>query len=569
MLFNSYYFVLYFLPLVLTGYHLCRRFGWYRAALLELTAASLFFYAYDNVRYLPVLAVSIVVNWQIACMIDRQQRKRMGGGSGERGSGERDSKEGKGSSKAAGSRGGAGRWLLAFGILLNIGSIFYFKYFYFFAENCNRLLGTSLPLKAVALPLGISFFTFQQISYLVDTYRGETRGYQFIEYAAFVSFFPQLVAGPIVLHDELIGQFRGMRGAEAVAGGMDGGADRETGEELESGKDKDTGGEWGTCTGKGGIDHDRFAAGCYISAVGLFKKVLIADTFGRAVAWGWAALPALSWLELVCVMLSYTFQIYFDFSGYCDMAIGLGKLFGLDLPVNFASPYKAVSVVDFWKRWHMTLTRFLRNYVYFPLGGSRKGEKRTYGNILLVFLVSGLWHGANWTFILWGLIHGLAQVIERIFQKSLARCSRSLRWLYTFIFVNLMWLLFRADDVGQAFSLYKRLLKADSFSLSKDLTDVFVLPEVETTLQAFRSLLLRVIGQNAQAARLVGALWDKSSRIYMWVFLLGALFLCLGFPHLHEKDFKPTAAKAVGAALLLVWAVMSFAGVSTFLYFNF
>lgn len=542
MLFNSYYFVLYFLPLVLTGYHICRHFGWYRAALLELTAASLFFYAYDNVRYLPVLAVSIGVNWAIACMIN---------GIG-----------GLGRNKVWAR---ADRWLLALGILLNVGSIFYFKYFYFFAENCNALLGTTLPLKAVPLPLGISFFTFQQVSYLVDTYRGETRDYRFIEYAAFVSFFPQLVAGPIVLHGELIGQFRGAgiggstdaaatggsADAAATSGGADVAADRKT-------------------DAKGrGFDHDRFAQGCYIFSIGLFKKVMIADTFGRAVAWGWSGLAALSWLELVCVMLSYTFQIYFDFSGYCDMAIGLGKLFGVDLPVNFASPYKAVSVVDFWKRWHMTLTRFLRNYVYFPLGGSRKGERRTYFNILLVFLISGIWHGANWTFILWGLLHGLAQVLERIFKRGWERCHKGVRWLCTFTFVNLMWLLFRADSVGQAFSLYKRILRIDSFSLSKELTDVFILPEVETVLKILRSLTLQGDRQNVQLTSLAGALWEKSDRLYIWVFLLGALFICLCLPHLHERDFKPTTAKAVGAALLLVWAVVSFAGVSTFLYFNF
>ncbi len=648
MLFNSYYFMLYFLPLVLAGYYLCRHFGWYRGGLLELTAASFFFYAYDHVRYLPVLVVSILVNWTLTCLIHRERRRKredgggmsgLAGGKGpeqrcdrakgegqdtdgareegegldmdgarEEGEGldtDRTREEGEGldtdGAREEGEglgkdRARKGRWILVLGILLNIGSIFYFKYAYFFAENCNRLLGTSLPLKAVPLPLGISFFTFQQISYLVDSYRGETEGYRFIEYAAFVSFFPQLVAGPIVLHDELIGQFRKM-----------------------------------------GADHDRFAAGCYIFAMGLFKKVMIADTFGRAVAWGWSGLADLSWLEMVCVMLSYTFQIYFDFSGYCDMAIGLGKLFGLDLPVNFASPYKAVSVVDFWKRWHMTLTRFLRNYVYFPLGGSRKGRWRTYGNILLVFLVSGIWHGANWTFILWGLIHGLAQVIERMFagkglppvrrpasvsgdvldprqtllcdgvsvgtagrtvrripgawgrrkrrrrmkerhQRSgmdlgvmglAARCRHVFRWACTFIFVDLMWLLFRADSVGQAFFLYKRLLRADSFTLSKELTDGFILPEVEAILQVLRSLVLNVFGQDGQAARLVGALWGQRGLVCMWVFLLGAFVLCLGFPHLHEKDFKPTAAKAVGSALLLVWAVVSFAGVSTFLYFNF
>ena len=187
--------------------------------------------------------------------------------------------------------------------------------------------------------------------------------------------------------------------------------------------------------------------------MGLAKKVLIADLFGHAVSWGWGTTDTLSSMEIVIVMLSYTFQIYFDFSGYSDMAVGIGKMFNIDIPVNFLSPYKSYSILEFWKLWHITLTKFLRNYVYIPLGGNKKGYIRTYVNIILVFLLSGIWHGANWTFILWGGIHGLAQVLNRIFERTWNNCNQVFRWLCTFSFINVMWLIFRADSVMQALDL--------------------------------------------------------------------------------------------------------------------
>ena len=232
--------------------------------------------------------------------------------------------------------------------------------------------------------MGISFFTFQQVSYLVDSYRTqETRDYGFIEYTLFVLFFPQLIAGPIVLHKEMIPQFRNEHNRI--------------------------------------FNSENFSRGMYIFAIGLFKKVLIADTFSQAVAIGYNNVENLSSLEALLVSFSYTFQIYFDFSGYCDMAIGISSMFNINLPQNFNSPYKSTSIIDFWNRWHMSLTRFLREYVYFPLGGSRKGKVRTYVNVMIVFLVSGIWHGANWTFIVWGIMHGVAQCLNRMFKNIWAK----------------------------------------------------------------------------------------------------------------------------------------------------
>lgn len=486
MLFNSYIFVLFFLPLALGAYFILNHNKWHKAALLELTIMSVFFYAYNNIKYVLILVVSILFNWSIASLLNKK---------------ESDKKR---------------KFLLCAGILLNVGSIFYFKYFNFFIDNMNRLFLANFEWKNIILPLGISFFTFQQISYLVDSYRGETTNYGFIEYTAFVSFFPQLVAGPIVLHSEIIPQFR---------------------------KEE-----------KWKFNHDSFANGIYVLAVGLFKKVLIADTFGKAVSWGWTNIDTLTSMEIMIVMISYTFQIYFDFSGYCDMAIGIAKMFNIDLPVNFDSPYKSYSIPEFWKRWHMTLTRFLRRYIYFPLGGSRKGTVRTCINIMIVFLVSGIWHGANWTFILWGMLHGLAQVLTRIFKESWDKCNRVFQWLCTFAFINVMWLIFRADSVKQAVVLIKRMLVMDSLTVRGELCYCFCLSEIDFIFSRIKILAY---------------IKDSIYGFYMWGALLGALFICLNLKNLHEQEFNPTWPKALATVIMMVWSIVSFAGVSTFLYFNF
>lgn len=494
MLFNSYIFILLFLPIALFGYFLINRYRRHKEALCLLILMSLLFYAYNNIKYAWILIVSILVNWLISCLLHKSNNSKakfLGGGYN-------------------------GKVILATGILLNIASIFYFKYYDFFIENFNRFLETDFQLRNVVLPLGISFYTFQQISYLIDSYRGETKEYGFIEYAAFVSFFPQLVAGPIVLHNEIIPQFRDEK-------------------------------RWH-------FNHDNFANGIYVFAIGLFKKVLIADTFGKAVSWGWTNLDIMSSLEIIIVMMSYTFQIYFDFSGYCDMAVGIGKMFNIDFPINFDSPYKSYSIIEFWKRWHITLTRFLRNYIYLPLGGSRKGNVRTYVNIMIVFLISGIWHGANWTFILWGVLHGLAQILNRIFKKSWDKCNEVFQWMCTFAFVNVMWLIFRADNVKQAILLIKRMIIMDSFTINEGLCGSFALPEIDYIIQYIKPFVY---------------IRDKIYGFYMWIALLVALFICLNLKNMYEKEFRPILLKALGTALLMVWSIVSLAGVSTFLYFNF
>ena len=330
MLFNSYIFVLAFLPIVLIGYFGLNHFHKYTAAKVFLILASLFFYGYFNWWYLMIIVSSVGLNYLFSQLMLSEKTKN-----------------------------GVRKMIFAIALTLNIGSLFFFKYYDFFVSNVNVLFKTDWPLLHILLPLGISFFTFQQLSYVIDSYKRDKniKQYIFLDYALFVTYFPQLIAGPIVTHDEMVPQFADIR--------------------------------------KKKFDSDNFAAGLYGFALGLGKKVIIADSFGLFVDAAFADVLKLGTVNALLVMLAYTFQIYFDFSGYCDMATGIGKMMNIDITMNFNSPYKAININDFWKRWHITLTRFFTRYVYIPLGGNRKGTVRTYVNIMIVFLVSGIWHGAN------------------------------------------------------------------------------------------------------------------------------------------------------------------------------
>jgi alginate O-acetyltransferase complex protein AlgI len=306
------------------------------------------------------------------------------------------------------------RSILIFGVILNLALLGYFKYADFFIENINIYLSINdeLPHLNLLLPLAISFFTFQQITYLIDTYRQETREYSFLNYALFVTFFPQLIAGPIVHHKEMMPQFTKIRN-----------------------KIK---------------NYKNIAMGLFIFSIGLFKKVVIADTFSVWANNGFDVATTLNLIEAWATSLSYTFQLYFDFSGYIDMAIGLALLFNIRLPINFNSPYKATNISDFWRRWHITLSRFLRDYVYIPLGGNRKSGFRTYSNLMATFLIGGLWHGAGWTFVFWGFLHGLALIIQKFWEKFGFKFWAWVAWLITFNFVNIAWVFFRAKEWDDA-----------------------------------------------------------------------------------------------------------------------
>lgn len=484
MLFNSYVFILLFLPICILGYFGLNHLKKYNLAQFFLLGMSLWFYGYYNPSYLWILVFSVLINYGFYLLLGKTQKA------------------------------GGKRTLMILGVSVNVGLLLYFKYMDFFIGNINGIFGTDLDFLRIAMPLGISFFTFQQISFIVDAYRGEIPGYSFVHYACFVTYFPQLIAGPIVTHDELVPQF----------------LDKE----------------------KKRINFDNMARGIYIFTLGLAKKVLVADMFGKIVSYGYEVTDTLTTLTAVIVILSYTIQIYFDFSGYCDMAIGIGKMMNIDLPQNFNSPYKSLTITEFWDRWHMTLTRFFTKYVYIPLGGSRKGNIRTYINVFLVFLISGFWHGASWTFVVWGIMHGVFNIITRIFKKFFDKIPRIINWFITFMFVNVAWVFFRADSFEQALTILKKTVAFDFSTF--DISFVVLMESVEfvelMNILNLRSIFPPII--------LVG-------------FFIAAFFMMLCSKNAYEKmqNFKPTLMKLITTLFLLVWSVFSLAGISTFLYFNF
>ncbi|MCW3058393.1 MAG: hypothetical protein JWQ02_214 [Capsulimonas sp.] len=411
MLFSSYGFIFVFLPLALAGYFGLRLFASKSVTLFWLIAASLTFYAVWDPWNLLVLFSSIGFNFSCGTYLAERARSKKPTG-----------------------------LLLAVGIAFNLGLIGYFKYSGFFAANLNAVFGTNIPVLDLVLPLAISFFTFQEIAYLVDSSRGETYGYRFKDYVLMVTFFPHLIAGPIVNHRILMRQFMSPTALR--------------------------------------ISTQTFALGIGLFVIGLAKKVLLADGMAPqanlifdGVAQGASPSFADAWIGA----LAYTLQLYFDFSGYCDMAIGLGLLFGVRLPLNFNSPYKATSIIDFWRRWHMTLSAFLRDYLYFALGGNHRGEARRYVNLGVTMLLGGLWHGAGWTFVCWGAFHGLGLALchfwRRLFGSPSERNGGSL-WgtalarALTLIFVVFGWVMFRADSMASASKIMGAMVGLNGFDLS-------------------------------------------------------------------------------------------------------
>ena len=405
------------------------------------------------------------------------------------------------------------KMLLTFGIAANIALLGYFKYADFFIENLNHLLDTEVGLLNLALPLAISFFTFQQIAYLVDSYRGETREYDFLNYANFVTFFPQLIAGPIVHHKEMMPQFA--TAANKVK------------------------------------RYANIATGLFIFSIGLFKKVIIADTFAIWATAGFDHAPSLTMIEAWVTSLSYTFQLYFDFSGYTDMAIGAALLFNIKLPLNFNSPYKASSIQDFWRRWHMTLSRFLREYIYIPLGGNRTGEFRIYSNLMATFLIGGIWHGAGWTFLFWGFLHGTAIIIHRAWHKMGFRLNALLAWFITFNFINITWVFFRAKEWDDAIKVLKGMF-----------TGTLVLP------LEWKEKLTFLSEHDIQFGHWLQTISRDNYTIY-WV-LMG-LFITVFLKNSNElaERFKPSVLTVLYAAVLFLVAASSLSKLSEFLYFNF
>ena len=402
MLFNSAIFIFAFLPATLIGYYFFSGRGLWRSATAWLVLASAVFYGWFSIPYLGMLIMLTLFNYSVGVALSRNF--------------------------ALGRQSPA---LLAFGICVDLAVLAYFKYTNFFITNTNELFGADFGLQTILLPIGISFFTFQKIAYLVDAHRGEAKEYDLLDFSLFVMFFPQLIAGPIVHHKEIIPQFK------------EGAAHRFSAENL--------------------------AGGLALFTMGLCKKTLLADSLVHwsdpiyaSVAGG--AAPTL--YEAWTAALAFTFQIYFDFSGYTDMALGIALMVGIRLPLNFASPYKATSIIDFWRRWHITLSRFLRDYVYIPLGGNRKGPARRYINLLLTMLIGGLWHGAAWTFVVWGGLHGLYLMINHAWRHMRERLgwqptgSAYGLWaarLLTFFVVVVGWVFFRAETFSTAATILRSM----------------------------------------------------------------------------------------------------------------
>lgn len=487
MLFNSPVYIFLFLPVALAGYFALNRLRLVLAAKAWLVFASLLFYSYWNPTYLTLIIASMVVNYGLGTAMAKSKRSRA-----------------RISSKV----------VLVFGISANMVLLGYYKYADFFIANLNALAGVDIAFFRLALPLAISFFTFQQIAYLFDSYKGETTEYDFLNYCLFVSFFPQLIAGPIVHHKEMMPQFERLRNSF--------------------------------------VNWKNVALGLFIFSVGLFKKVVVADSFAIWAANGFDGAEVLSFLEAWTASLSYTLQLYYDFSGYTDMAIGSAFMFNVRLPLNFNSPYKAINIQDFWRRWHMTLSRWLRDYLYVPLGGNRKGAARTYVNLFLTFLLGGLWHGAGWTFVLWGAMHGVGTATHKWWQGRGVNLPRWAAWLLTFLFVHFAWVFFRAKTFDDALMVFRGL-----FGLSG-----IVLPEAFAPRMGWLSSYGVEFGD---ALAGIGAGSTAGSMLVLY----GVLAVAGRNSMEIAAGFKANKEFLFFSLVIFIYASLKLTQVSEFLYFNF
>jgi D-alanyl-lipoteichoic acid acyltransferase DltB (MBOAT superfamily) len=464
MLFNSIEFIFFFLPLTVLGYWAINTKS-HRIAELFLLAASLLFYGWWNPIYLPLLLGSALVNFFIGKQLSLRASPALLGG----------------------------------GIGFNVLLLGYFKYADFFIDNINVISGSDIPLSNIILPLAISFFTFQQISYLVDCKKGLVTEKQFSTYLLFVTFFPQLIAGPIVHHKEMMPQFAAMKNHSA--------------------------------------SFNNISKGLFIFSLGLFKKIMIADEFAITATAGFTQADSLSFAEAWLTSLSYTFQLYFDFSAYCDMAIGVALLFNIKLPQNFNSPYKALSIQDFWRRWHITLGAFLRDYIYIPLGGKRNGLPKTLSNLIITFLIGGIWHGAGWTFVVWGALHGFALAIHRLWQMLNITLPAIVSWFITFHFINICWVYFRAESINDAHHILSAMLPS---SLS-----------LVNTADRFPTL------QHISSTEIT--------------YLITALLVCVFAKNTNQLSatFTPSKNNLMIAFTATIIALININKVSEFIYFNF
>lgn len=524
MLFNSYEFLFLFLPVVFLGFFWLVRFG-HSVGALWLALASLFFYGWWSPKYVGLLLASIIVNYSLAFLIGHKRNRFQA------------------------------KFFLIFAISANLALLGFFKYANFFIDTANNVSGGSLQLVDIVLPLGISFFTFTQIAFLVDVYRGLAREYNFIHYLLFVTYFPHLIAGPVLHHGQMMPQF----------------AKSET----------------------YSLQLDNIALGLSIFTIGLAKKVLLADNFGDYAgpvfaAAGTGVQP--DFIEAWTGSLAYTLQLYFDFSGYSDMAIGISLLFGVRLPINFNSPYKAANIIDFWRRWHMTLSQFLRDYLYIPLGGNRNGKILRHLNLMITMVLGGLWHGANWTFVIWGGLHGIYLVINHVWRSVIAdHLPAGGIWasIYhlaavalTFLCVVVAWIFFRAETYSAAMLMFKGCFGFGGISLPSTLgvlSDRFVgLASMLPSGVSYGGVFLNIpglgsMGGIAPFAKLLLAglliVWfaPNSQQFFHYVEQTGKSAKLFKAPVSRQQ--KPVIGFVLGCLFCL--ALSKLDKVSTFLYYQF
>ena len=490
MVFNSYIFILLFLPVILAIYYIFNNMRAYSASKALLIVSSLLFIGYGDIHSLYFLLVSALLTFMSGYFLLIQVSK--------------------GSMRFS-------KFILAAALALQIIILGYYKYTYFIVENLNRLINTSFSADAILIPAGISFITFQQISFLVDIYRKKITNLSFGDYFFYISYFPKLLQGPITGYNALITQINNHSNKR--------------------------------------IKSENLSYGLWLFTTGLARKILLSDLLSKAVAWGYdMPISDITSADALIVSLCFTLQIYFDFSGYSHMALGISKMLNLDLPDNFDTPYKSASIIEFWKKWHISLTSFLREYLYFPLGGSRKGKLRTYLNIMLVFLISGLWHGSSWNYVLWGFMHGLAQCLNKVFDKQWQKFPSIIRWLLTFSFVNIAWIFFRASTVPQACSFIQKIFIPDGLAVSGALLNCFEISEIEFLAGKFP---------------VVETFISKYPSFLMSAFLILCFALCLKLKDKLEQEFNPTVIKCIITIILFFWSVISLSTVVEFIYGGF
>lgn len=470
MLFNSYEFILLYLPFTLIIYYqLAKRLG-ANAAKYFLIFMSVCFYSYWDIGNLPVLLASIVVNYGFGHWLNKNRSKGV----------------------------------LALGVAFNLLFLGYFKYTDFVLQNINEIFNAGIALQHIVLPLGISFFTFTQTAYLVDVYRGETKEYSKSDYLLFVTIFPHLIAGPILYHKDMIPQF-------SLADNYK-------------------------------VNYKNLTYGLVWFTIGLFKKVVIADKLAVWANMVFNDTSRLTMLDAWGGSLAYTLQLYFDFSGYSEMAIGLGLMFNYHLPLNFNYPYRACSIIDFWRRWHMTLSAFLKNYLYIPFGGNRSGHHMR--NILITMFLGGLWHGAGWTFIFWGMLHGAFICINHLWRKTKIALPKFFCWLLTFNAVNVAWIFFRAENFEKGWNIFTMMFNFEKFYFPN----------------------------SNSVAKFIPAFADKMTMLELSDLLrISLLFLILSVIKIDEKKVEkvPAFIGATVFAVLFLYAFFNMGKISEFLYFQF